>query len=143
MRFQLILGVVIFHLAMGTGIYAWGQDEMLKVGEVRIIKVPFEIRSILSGSDAIVNLNAEDARSVVLTGVTPGRTNVIIIGAKSERKNLSLTITSDERDLIYIHQGSSDQTYFRCDPRCARQNSAGSSTGKSDGKAANLFGDAK
>jgi Flp pilus assembly secretin CpaC len=100
------------------GIPALAQEETLLVGEVRVIDTDFEIRSILNGSGEVVNLNVEGTKTLIMTGIMPGRSNVIVLGTKDERLKFSLVITTDQRDLIHVHRGPDDSAALRCNPRC-------------------------
>jgi hypothetical protein len=135
MRVILIFTMAVIHWTLSIFNPALGQDDSLLVGEVRAIAVPFEIRSILNGSDEVVNLNVEGPRTLILTGITPGRTNVIVFGSTDERLDLSISITADLRDLVFLHEGASNSVTFRCDKRCTRDknNEEGSSNSSSLG----------
>jgi hypothetical protein len=54
---------------------------------------------------------------------------VIVLGSQNERRDLSLVVSPDQRDLVYIHQGASGLINFRCESRCDREtdNTEGSS----------------
>jgi hypothetical protein len=121
MRIFLILTVAIIHFGLSVFNTAWGQENSLIVGEVKAINVPFEIRSILNGSDEVLNLNVEGPRTLIMTGMAPGRTNIIIFGSKEERSDFSISVASDQRDLVFLHEGASKTTPFRCNPRCERE----------------------
>ena len=129
MKYLLIFAMVVVHFGVTASRPAWSQNQALLVGEVRVVSIPFDIRSILSGSDSVVNLNAEGPRSVIITGLNPGRTNVIVLGSQNERRDFSLIVSPDQRDLVYIHQGASGLINFRCESRCDREadNTEGSS----------------
>jgi len=95
------------------------------VGEVKVVEIPFEIRSILNGSDEVVNLNVDGLRTIIMTGISSGRTNLIVLGQENERIDYSLHVVSDQRGLVYLHEGAAATVKFNCEARCLRENSEG------------------
>jgi hypothetical protein len=119
MRVWLICVAAIAHMGLYISSPAMGQDDSLMVGEVKVFQIPFDIKSILNGSDAVVN----GTRTLIMTGMAPGRTNLIVLGSKDERIDYSILISVDNRDLVYLHEGPSNNVIFRCGDRCEREES--------------------
>ena len=121
MRVWLICVAAIAHMGLYISSPAMGQDDSLMVGEVKVFQIPFDIKSILNGSDDVVNLNVDGTRTLIMTGMAPGRTNLIILGSKDQRMDYSILISADNRDLVYLHEGPSNNIIFRCGYRCERE----------------------
>ena len=128
MRPRLILWLAFAHVSVLITSHAYGDEKSLLVGEVKAIEIPFDIRSILNGSDEVVNLNVDGPRTIVMTGMTPGRTNLIILGSQKEKLDFSLTVSSDQRDLVYLHEGAATTVTFKCEERCLREDGGGESS---------------
>ena len=123
MKTRLILWLAFAHISIFINNPAYGEDKSLLVGEVNVIDIPFDIRSILNGSDTVVNLNVDGPRSIIVTGMEPGRTNLIALGANRERIDLAITVSSDQRDLVYLHEGAAATVTYKCEQRCLREQS--------------------
>jgi len=125
MKSWLFFWLVLTHFVFFINGQAYAEDKSLVVGEVKAVEIPFEIRSILNGSDEVVNLNVDGLRTIIMTGISSGRTNLIVLGQKNERIDYSLHVVSDQRDLVYLHEGAAATVKFNCAARCLRENSEG------------------
>jgi Flp pilus assembly secretin CpaC len=115
----LIISALTMTLSFINGeVPALAQEENMRVGEVRVIDTTFEIRSLLNGASNVVSLNADSPKTLILIGLTPGRSNVVALGGKGARSEFSVTVRADQRDLIHIHKGPNQTVATRCDPRC-------------------------
>ena len=118
MRILIIAALTMIISFINGGVPALAQEETIRVGEVRVIDTTFEIRSLLNGASDVVSLNAESPKALILIGLTPGRSNIVVLGEQGARSNFSVTVKADQRDLIHIHKGPSEAVAIRCDPRC-------------------------
>jgi len=125
MKSWIFFWLVLTHFVFFINGQAYAADKSLVVGEVKVVEIPFEIRSILNGSDEVVNLNVDGLRSIIMTGISSGRTNLIVLGQDNERIDYSLNVVSDQRDLVYLHEGPAATVTFKCEARCLRESSAG------------------
>jgi len=125
MKSWLFFWLVLTHFVFFINGQAYAEDKSLVVGEVKAVEIPFEIRSILNGSDEVVNLNVDGLRSIIMTGISSGRTNLIVLGQENERIDYSLHVVSDQRGLVYLHEGAAATVKFNCEARCLRENSEG------------------
>jgi hypothetical protein len=125
MKLWLFFWLVLTHFVFFINGQAYAEDKSLVVGEVKAVEIPFEIRSILNGSDEVVNLNVDGLRTIIMTGISSGRTNLIVLGQENERIDYSLHVVSDQRGLVYLHEGAAATVKFNCEARCLRENSEG------------------
>lgn len=128
MKSKLFFWLVFAHIVFFINGQAYAEDRSLVVGEVTAVDIPFDIRTILNGSDEVVNLNVDGLRTIIMTGISSGRTNLIVLGQENERIDFSLNIVSDQRDLVYLHEGAAATVTFKCEARCLRENSGGESS---------------
>jgi hypothetical protein len=122
MKIRLFFWLVFAHIGLLINGPAYGEDKSLVVGEVKAVAIPFEIRTILNGSDEVVNLNVDGLQTIIMTGTSAGRTNLIVFGQKNEKIEFSLQVVSDQRDLVYLHEGAASTITFKCEQRCLREN---------------------
>jgi len=125
MKSWIFFWLVLTHFVFFINGQAYAEDKSLVVGEVKAVEIPFEIRSILNGSDEVVNLNVDGLRTIIMTGISSGRTNLIVLGQENERIDYSLHVVSDQRGLVYLHEGAAATVKFNCEARCLRENSEG------------------
>jgi hypothetical protein len=125
MKSWLFFWLVLTHFVFFINGQAYAEDKSLVVGEVKAVEIPFEIRSILNGSDEVVNLNVDGLRTIIMTGISSGRTNLIVLGQENERIDYSIHVVSDQRGLVYLHEGAAATVKFNCEARCLRENSEG------------------
>ena len=118
MRILMIVVLSIAYTLFNGWVPALAQEETILVGEVRVIDTNFEIRSIVNGSREIVSLNAEGPNTVIITGMMPGYSNIIVLGSENERKEFLVAVKADQRDLVHIYTGPDKTIALRCDPRC-------------------------
>ena len=122
MKSKLFFCLVFAHIVFFINGQAYGEDRSLVVGEVTAVDIPFDIRTILNGSDEVVNLNVDGLRTIIMTGISSGRTNLIVLGQEEQRIDFSLNVVSDQRDLVYLHEGAASTIAFKCEQRCLREN---------------------
>jgi hypothetical protein len=120
MRILAIFCAILAHLTI-TISTATANDEMsVLVGEAKVVGIPFEISSVIVGSSNIVDLNVAQSSSLIITGLTTGRSNVIVLSERGDRYDLDVVVVADERDFIFVHNGTSETVPFRCHSRCER-----------------------
>ena len=114
----MIVVLSIAYTLFNGWVPALAQEESILVGEVKVIDTNFETRSILNGSREIVSLNAEGPNTVIITGMMPGYSNIIVLGSENERKEFLVAVKADHRDLVHIYTGPDKTIALRCNPRC-------------------------
>lgn len=76
--------------------------------------------TVIIGNPAIAQATLSDDKTVILTGKTPGSTNLIVMDADgAEVANVVLDVVAAGGRLITVHQGNGRATYScseRCDP---------------------------
>ncbi|MDK1490884.1 pilus assembly protein N-terminal domain-containing protein [Sinorhizobium sp. 7-81] len=76
--------------------------------------------TLIIGNPAIAQATLSDDRTVILTGRTPGSTNLIVIGTDgAEVSNVILDVVSAGGRLVTVDEGTGKTTYScsdRCDP---------------------------
>jgi len=128
MRSLAIFCAIISHFAIAIPTSSAAEPISVRVGEAKVVSTPFNISSIVIGSNDVVDLNVDQRSSLIITGVTAGRSNVIVLGTGGDRYDLDVVVQSDERDLVFIHNGTNETVPFRCHSRCERLNTAESSS---------------
>lgn len=74
--------------------------------------------TIIVGNTAIAGATLSDDRTLILTGLTAGSTNLIVLDEEGEEiTNLILEVVSGGPHMVTVHQGLSRQT-FTCARRC-------------------------
>ncbi len=120
MRILAISCAILAHLTIVIST-ATANDEMsVLVGEAKVVGIPFQISSVIVGSSNIVDLNVDQSNSLIITGLTTGRSNVIVQSERGDRHDLDVVVIADDRDLIFVHNGTSETILFRCHSRCER-----------------------
>jgi hypothetical protein len=86
----------------------------------RILVVDETPSTIVIGNTGILDANLSDERTLVLTGKTPGTTNLVVLNADGEEiRNVVVEVVAAGRHVITVHQGVRRQTYScarRCEP---------------------------
>jgi hypothetical protein len=120
MRILAIFCAVLAHLTITISTTTANDEMSVLVGEAKVVGIPFEISSVIVGSSNIVDLNVDQSSSLIITGLTTGRSNVIVLSERGDRHDLDVIVTADERDLIFVHNGTTETVPFRCHSRCER-----------------------
>jgi Flp pilus assembly secretin CpaC len=94
--------------------------ERLVVDYAKIIALARPASTVIVGNTGIAQASLSDDRTVILTGKTPGSTNLIVIGSDgAEVANLILDVVAGSGRLVTVHQGMRRATFTcarRCDP---------------------------
>lgn len=76
--------------------------------------------TVIIGNPAIAQATLSDDKTVILTGKTPGSTNLIVMDADgAEVANVVLDVVAAGGRLVTVHEGNGRATYScsqRCDP---------------------------
>lgn len=94
--------------------------ERLVVDFAKTVALPRPASTVIIGNTGIAQASLSDDRTVILTGKTPGSTNLIVIDADgAEVANLILDVVAGSGRLVTVHQGVRRATFTcgrRCDP---------------------------
>lgn len=94
--------------------------ERLVVDFAKIVALPRPASTVIIGNTGIAQASLSDDRTVILTGRTPGSTNLIVIDSEgAEVTNLVLDVVAGSGRLVTVHQGVRRATFTcgrRCDP---------------------------
>ncbi|QND35351.1 hypothetical protein HB772_26820 (plasmid) [Sinorhizobium meliloti] len=94
--------------------------ERLVVDFAKTVALPRPASTVIIGNTGIAQASLSDDRTVILTGKTPGSTNLIVIDSDgAEVANLVLDVVASSGRLVTVHQGARRATFTcarRCDP---------------------------
>ncbi|MDX0563946.1 hypothetical protein GOD83_07705 [Sinorhizobium medicae] len=94
--------------------------ERLVVDFAKTVTLPRPASTVIIGNTGIAQASLSDDRTVILTGKTPGSTNLIVIDRDgAEVANLILDVVAGSGRLVTVHQGLRRATFTcgrRCDP---------------------------
>lgn len=94
--------------------------ERLVVDFAKTVTLPRPASTVIIGNTGIAQASLSDDRTVILTGKTPGSTNLIVIDRDgAEVANLILDVVAGSGRLVTVHQGVRRATFTcgrRCDP---------------------------
>ncbi|RVG74794.1 pilus assembly protein N-terminal domain-containing protein [Sinorhizobium meliloti] len=92
--------------------------ERLVVDFAKTVALPRPASTVIIGNTGIAQASLSDDRTVILTGKTPGSTNLIVIDSDgAEVANLVLDVVASSSRLVTVHQGAR-RTTFTCARRC-------------------------
>jgi hypothetical protein len=90
------------------------------VDEARLIRLDEDAAQIVVGNPAIADVNAQDARLLVVTGKSYGTTNLIALDAQGkEILSARLNVREGDVRLVTLYKGTVRQSYH-CAPDCLR-----------------------
>lgn len=94
--------------------------ERLVVDFAKTVTLPRPASTVIIGNTGIAQASLSDDSTVILTGKTPGSTNLIVIDRDgAEVANLILDVVAGSGRLVTVHQGLRRATFTcgrRCDP---------------------------
>ncbi|MDX0891675.1 hypothetical protein GOE07_12225 [Sinorhizobium medicae] len=94
--------------------------ERLVVDFAKTVTLPRPASTVIIGNTGIAQASLSDDRTVILTGKTPGSTNLIVRDRDgAEVANLILDVVAGSGRLVTVHQGLRRATFTcgrRCDP---------------------------
>lgn len=90
----------------------------LRSGFAEVLNLNYPIDTVIVGDVSVLNATVLDGNSVVLTALSAGRTNVIILDAAGDPLGrLSVRVREGPANLTRVYRGAS-VVLLRCDPAC-------------------------
>lgn len=104
--------------AGGTPAEAPARAARLWVGFSEFLSFGETVGTIIVGDAAVIDATVVDGRSVVLTALAPGRTNVIVLGQQGAAlSRLTVHVRRPREPAAVLYRGT-ERSVLACDPRC-------------------------
>jgi Flp pilus assembly secretin CpaC len=114
-----VLLVVFATVAAVTGAaMAEGGSIAVKVNMARILRINSPAATVIIGNPGIADVTIQDPTTLILTGKSYGRTNLIILDSVGNPiADTILEVVQDQAELMTVYQGTS-RTTLACEPEC-------------------------
>jgi Flp pilus assembly secretin CpaC len=103
---------------------AWSESRSIDIDvtidEARLVRLDMDAAQIILGNPVIADVTVQSARLLVVTGKSPGATNVIALDAEGrEIVSLRLDVKEGDARLVTVYRGVARQS-LHCAPDCQR-----------------------
>lgn len=90
----------------------------LIVGFAEVLDLPYPIDTVIVGDIGVLTATVLDGNSIVLTALSAGRTNVIILGDAGETLGrLAVRVREEPQQITSVYRGA-QRVLLSCDPLC-------------------------
>lgn len=90
----------------------------VKVNLARILRIGAPAATVIIGNPGIADVTIQDPQTLVLTGKSYGRTNLIVLDAAGEPiADTLIEVIQQQADLLTVYQGT-QRTTLACAPVC-------------------------
>lgn len=111
--------------SVSTGATAESELIDVTIDFAKVVRLSRPAHTIFIGNPGIADASVDDEQTLVLTGRTAGRTNLIVLDADGEEiLNSAVNVASNTSQLTTIFFGANRQT-FSCAPVCEQVISVG------------------
>ncbi|ODA66384.1 hypothetical protein A7A08_02782 [Methyloligella halotolerans] len=123
----LALAISLSALSLGCAGTAYAQVDanvdrgVIEVGldRARMLKLDQSAAEIIVGNPSIADISVQNAKLLVVTGKSFGRTNLIVVNAKGEViLESDLTVSDPSKGMITVHRGANNNETVYCAPKC-------------------------
>ena len=106
-------------LAGGSGAVAGETDTVsVKVNMARILRINSPAATVIIGNPGIADVTIQDPTTLVLTGKSYGRTNLIILDSVGNPiADTKVDVVQELAGLVTVYQGNA-RTTLACEPTC-------------------------
>lgn len=115
------LGIVLALLSLSCASSEVYADGVIDVGldKAKLVRLDEPAAEIIVGNPSIADISVQNAKLLVVTGKSFGRTNLIVVNAAGEVIDESdLTVSDPSKGLITVHRGARDNESVYCAPKC-------------------------
>lgn len=94
---------------------------VIEVGldRAKMVRLAEPAAEIIVGNPSIADISVQNAKLLVVTGKSFGRTNLIVVNAKGEIiEESDLTVTDPSKGMVTVHRGARNNETVYCAPKC-------------------------
>lgn len=108
----------------------------VKVNMARILRISAPANTVIIGNPRVADVTIQDPQTLVLTGKSYGKTNMIVLDAAGNAiADTMVEVVQDQVDIVTVYMGTS-RTTLACSPVCQPTITLGDDTGFSASAAA-------
>lgn len=125
------LGALAVVIALAAPLPAFAQSDSVSVmvNMARILRINSPAATVVVGNPGVADVTIQDPETLILTGRSYGRTNLIIMDAQGNPiVDTFVQVIQPENDLVTVYQGAA-RTSLSCEPVCQPVIMLGDDTG--------------
>ena len=121
------LSAALLQPAIST--LSWADTIYATVDRAKVLRVARAASTVIVGNPSIADATIQDSRTLIITGVSFGSTNLIVLDQNSEPiADEVIVVRPAEETLVTVFRGASRAT-VSCTPTCAPTITVGDSDG--------------
>ena len=115
---RLLFPVFCLFVAFAAQAHAMNDKVVIYVDRAKVMQVSEEASTVIIGNPLFADAVVRPNNILVVTGKTPGTSNMIVLGRQGETlAEYIIHVTTDQSDVVIMHKGT-ERYSFACTNRC-------------------------